>query len=199
MLSNVILWEVCLGISDNPKSYLVRWWVSLTTRPAYSKLQGLICILSLRHCRQWSLLIITERLASWAWVPVHASHRTNCVSWTYPLASLSPGFLTCAESTRKDMRNSLRSPSNGWLHVSYCVVYGHSVWASQAVLVIRNPPANAGDVKRCSFSPWAWKIPWGRAWQPTPVFWPGESPGTEGSLAGYSPWGHTELDTTKTA
>ena len=33
------------------------------------------------------------------------------------------------------------------------------------------------------------KIPWRRAWQPTPVFLPGESHGLR-SLAGYSPWGH---------
>jgi len=30
------------------------------------------------------------------------------------------------------------------------------------------------------------KIPWRRAWQPTPVFLPGESHGKR-SLAGYSP------------
>ena len=30
-------------------------------------------------------------------------------------------------------------------------------------------------------------------WQPTPVFLPGESHGQR-SLAGYSPWGHKELD-----
>ena len=35
-----------------------------------------------------------------------------------------------------------------------------------------------------------------RAWQPTPVFSPGESCG-ERSLAGYSPWGHKESDTTE--
>ena len=29
------------------------------------------------------------------------------------------------------------------------------------------------------FSPWVGKIPWGRAWQPTPVFSPRESPWTE--------------------
>ena len=40
------------------------------------------------------------------------------------------------------------------------------------------------------------KIPWRRAWQPTPVFLPGESHGHR-SMAGYSPWGHKELDTTK--
>ena len=32
------------------------------------------------------------------------------------------------------------------------------------------------------------------AWQPTPVFLPGESQGLR-SLAGYSQWGHKELDT----
>ena len=40
------------------------------------------------------------------------------------------------------------------------------------------------------------KIPWRRAWQPTPVFLPGESHGQR-SLAGYSPQGHKELDTTE--
>ena len=35
-----------------------------------------------------------------------------------------------------------------------------------------------------------------RKWQPTPVFLPGESHGQR-SLAGYSPWGHKESDTTE--
>jgi len=34
---------------------------------------------------------------------------------------------------------------------------------------------------------------WKRAWQPTPVFLPGESHGQR-SLVGYSPWGFKELD-----
>ena len=33
--------------------------------------------------------------------------------------------------------------------------------------------------KRCGLSPWLGKIPWRRAWQPTPAFLPGESPWTE--------------------
>ena len=41
--------------------------------------------------------------------------------------------------------------------------------------------------KRCRFHPWARKIPWRRAWQPTPVFLPGESHGQR-SLVGYSLW-----------
>ena len=46
------------------------------------------------------------------------------------------------------------------------------------------------------FGPWVGKIPWRWAGQPTPVFLPGESHG-QGRLAGYSPGGHRESDTTE--
>ena len=49
-------------------------------------------------------------------------------------------------------------------------------------LVIKNPPANAGDIK----DPWVRKSPWTKAQQPTPVFLPGEPYGQR-SLAGFSP------------
>ena len=35
-----------------------------------------------------------------------------------------------------------------------------------------------------------------KEWQPTPVFFPGKSHRWR-SLAGYSPWGHKESDTTE--
>ena len=38
---------------------------------------------------------------------------------------------------------------------------------------------------------------WSRYWQPTPVFLSGEFHGQR-NLAGYSPWGLKELDTTET-
>ena len=41
-----------------------------------------------------------------------------------------------------------------------------------------------------------WEDPLEGAWQPTPVFLPGESHG-QGRLAGCSPWGCKELDTTE--
>ena len=37
----------------------------------------------------------------------------------------------------------------------------------------------ACNVGEPGFDLWAGKIPWKRAWQPTPVFLPGESPWTE--------------------
>ena len=41
-----------------------------------------------------------------------------------------------------------------------------------------------------------WEDPLEGAWQPTPVFLPVESHG-QGGLAGCSPWGCKELDTTE--
>ena len=66
-------------------------------------------------------------------------------------------------------------------------------WAThfQVALVVKNPQANAGDMRR-RFDPWVENIPWRRAWQPTPVFLPGES-----CLAGYSPWGRKKSDTSE--
>ena len=52
-----------------------------------------------------------------------------------------------------------------------------SWWASQAVQVVKNLPANAGDARGLVSSYCVRKIPWRRAWQPTPVFLPGESHG----------------------
>ena len=43
------------------------------------------------------------------------------------------------------------------------------IWASQVVLVVKNLPVNARDMK-LAFDPWVGKIPWRREWQPTPVF-----------------------------
>ena len=51
-------------------------------------------------------------------------------------------------------------------------------------------------LKITRFNPWDRKIPWRRAWQPTPVFLPGESHGQR-RLVGYSPQGRKELCMTK--
>ena len=50
--------------------------------------------------------------------------------------------------------------------------------------------------RRCGCNPWLGKIPWKRKWQPTLVFLPANSHGPR-ILAGYSPRGRKELDTTE--
>ena len=59
----------------------------------------------------------------------------------------------------------------------------------------KEPACQCRRHKRWGFSSWVGEIPWRRAWQPTPVFLPGESHGQR-SLVSYSPWGPNELDTT---
>ena len=51
-------------------------------------------------------------------------------------------------------------------------------------------------MKENGFNLWVRKIPWSRNLQPTPVFFPGKFHGQR-SLAGYSPWGHEESNTTE--
>ena len=60
----------------------------------------------------------------------------------------------------------------------------------------KEPTCQCRRHKRHEFDPWVGKIPWRRAWQPTPVFLPGETYGQR-SLAGYRPWVCKESDMTK--
>ena len=46
--------------------------------------------------------------------------------------------------------------------------------------------------RRHRVNPWVRKIPWRRAWQPTPAFLPRESHGQR-SLVSYSPWAHKRV------
>ena len=67
--------------------------------------------------------------------------------------------------------------------------------ASQAAH--KEPACRCRRHKRCGLHPWVRKVPWRRAWQPAPVFSPGESHGLRGLSVGYSPWGCKESDTTE--
>ena len=67
-------------------------------------------------------------------------------------------------------------------------------WASQVALVVKYPPANAGDIRDVSSIPGSGRSPGGGYGNPLRVFLPGESH-EQRSLAGCSPWGHKELDT----
>ena len=52
--------------------------------------------------------------------------------------------------------------------------------------MVKNLPANAGDLRDVGLISGSGRFPWKRARPPTPVFLPGESHGQR-SLAGYGP------------
>ena len=58
------------------------------------------------------------------------------------------------------------------------------------------PTSQGSRHKRHRFSSWVGKVPWRRAWQPTPVVLPGESHGQR-SLVGHGPWSLEESDMTE--
>ena len=58
---------------------------------------------------------------------------------------------------------------------------------------VKNLPANAGDARDSGSIPELGR----RAWQPTPVLWPGDFH-VQRSLVGYSPWCCKESDMTVT-
>ena len=60
----------------------------------------------------------------------------------------------------------------------------------------KKPACQRRRHKRGRFDPWVEKIPWRRKWQLATRFLP-EKFHEQRSLAGYSPWDHKELDTTK--
>ena len=61
--------------------------------------------------------------------------------------------------------------------------------------MVKNPPANPGDARYANLI-LGWEDPLEEGMATTPVFLPGECHGQR-SLAGYSPWGRKELDTTE--
>ena len=69
------------------------------------------------------------------------------------------------------------------------------IWVSQVTKWVKNPSAMQ-ETQEMGLQALGWEIPWGRAWQSTPVFLPRESHGLR-SLVGYSPQALEELDTTE--
>ena len=78
---------------------------------------------------------------------------------------------------------------------SIIIMAYHECGDSQVALVVKNPPANAGDTGGLGSIPWLGNFPGighGNPFQYS--FLLGESNGQR-SLAGYNPWSHKELDT----
>ena len=74
-----------------------------------------------------------------------------------------------------------------------CTCSPRGPWGSPGGTSSKEPTCQCRRHKRLRLDPWVRKIPWRRKWQPTPVFFPGESCGQR-ILGGYSPWGQKESD-----
>ena len=106
--------------------------------------------------------------------------------WSFRGEETHPGLLTWGEQLRLEP---------GWPGAHTLDPHGPTPAAqssSQQLGItdqpVKTPTCHCRRPKRCRFHPSVGKIPWRRAWQPTPVFLHGESHGQR-SLVGYSPSG----------
>ena len=83
------------------------------------------------------------------------------------------------------------------MHVLYNFMFIlECLWASQVVLVVKNPSANVGDIGDVGLIA-GWGISPGGGHGNLLQYSCLENTHGQRSLAGYSPWDHKELDTTK--
>ena len=153
--------------------------------------------LCLHHCVVWP----TKQAKQWWQASLHWHVSSKCPSHLPCTAIRNPTLEIHSRAVDLHSLNSLFK-SQLWLR-------GVTHPRFQAINIVvwsplgfpggasgKEPTYQCRRPKRHGFNPWVGKIPWRRAWQPTPVFLPGESHG-QGSLAGYSPWGHKESDMTE--
>ena len=110
------------------------------------------------------ILLLTKLGLNWAAQTAwgHMGHP-NPEIWKWNQGWLQPQVLG-------DINSGLREPFEG----IYVLLRGFPGGTSG-----KEPTCQCRRRKRHGFDPWVGKISWRRAWQPTPVLLPGESPWTE--------------------
>ena len=140
--------------------------------------------------------------------PLHCTFFPDLLffKWLYVIASLLPHFLYLKRQAA--IFYSIASRFLSLLGLFHTRLYSFLAFLTKLFLICNLfldtsttgfPGGTSWQYRRHKthrFYPWARKIPWRSAWQPTPVLVPGESHGQRG-LAGYSPQGRKESDTTE--
>ena len=132
------------------------------------------------------------------WILYHLSHQGSprILEWealsllqgNFPTQELNQGLLHC-----KQIHYPLSYQKSSYM---YACMYVYIMKVFTAGSSGKESACQYRRFKRLRINPWVRKIPWRRAWQPTPVFLPGESHGQR-NLMGYSPWSHRESDMTE--
>ena len=163
----------------------IRGWVGETsiTQPHWRTMD------SVEYISEWSQLrdeeagdFIHQHMAHWLKTVEPYTKVTGARPWTKatnvePLTKVSSG-------TDWAIAMVAMSPP----HLNQSAPWPHSLVAQ----MVKSLPAMWETWVRSL----GWMIHWRRKWQPPPVFLPGKSHGWR-SLAGYSPWGRTELEITE--
>ena len=164
------------GMTQAHYIYCAPWWCSLAQLCLIlcysmdcSPLSCFVHGILQARILEW-VAVVSSRVSSWPRDRTHVS----CVS------AFARRFFTTSATWEALIK--------GYLYLNF--------WFNQMSLYIgcfpggsavKNLPAKAGDVRDAGFHPWVRKIPWRRAWQPTPVILPGKPHGQR-SPAGSKSW-----------
>ena len=88
--------------------------------------------------------------------------------------------------------NSLSSEPPGKPYAFHKAAYNDCSWASQEVQMVKNPPANVGDIRHAGSIPGLARCPGEGHGNPLQYSCL-ENPHRQKSIAGYSPWGRKVL------
>ena len=135
--------------------------------------------------------------------PYHPSGSSQCTSPKHPVSCIEPGLAICFiyDIIHVSMPFSQIIPSSPSPTESKRLFYTSMSLLLSRIQGYRYQLSKFHIFKCILFNGWVilsllTLMHWRRKWQPTPMFLPGESNGQK-SLAGFSPWGHKKLDTTK--
>ena len=137
-------------------------------------------------------LILQARILEWTVIPFSRGSSQARDQTRVPCSAR--GFLPSEPPGTPQIRFACVLISVISINVLYIL---QVVWASQAALVVKNPPASAGDTRDSSLIPGLGRSP--GAGNSTPLWYCCWEIQGQRSLAGYSPWGRKESDTTKHA
>ena len=144
------------------------------------------------------LLSLSLRHEAWLLMSVHGCHQDGDVWEVGGLSSLGRQIRGCGvapSGVSSNLEHLVALQGGGICALRSCPIWS---WASQVVLVVKNPPADAADIRDVGSIPgWGRSPGRGHGNLPTTVFMPGEYH-EQRILAGYSPCGgHKESDMTE--
>ena len=151
--------------------------ISLPGQPSWHRWAGIpLCLqqghLSL-HTQPWAA---TWRVLLWP-----STQTLHTVVLKYIPITFTILFTSCPKCVSQNKRQKRHNGHTNLGNAAWVIRLPR--WASG-----KEPACQCRRRKRHRFNPWVREIPWRRAWQPTPVFLPGESH-RQRSLVSYSPWG----------